>query len=159
MDNKYGGKCNECGCWVPAGEGERKIVGGHFNPRTRRTEGGTWVTIHPSGDECLLAQAERAGFFSQREAEMPPEHIAVRNALRVVAGQDPDHAGLLNGVGFSGYDSEFGHKLAGLAHYTPRQYEYALKLAWKYRKQLPTVVLEALPQRPVKVAPDQQEVA
>lgn len=60
--------------------------------------------------------------------------------LEALSGLDLDHARQLNGVGFSKFDGEFGHKLAtrckaeGL---TDREWEVAIRLCRKYRRQLP----------------------
>lgn len=69
------------------------------------------------------------------------------NELLIVAANDPDHAAIENGIGFSGSDGTFGHSLAraisagdGL---TDRQWQAVAELATKYRRQigpLPLVV-------------------
>ncbi|BDX35528.1 helicase [Thermus phage MN1] len=72
----------------------------------------------------------------------PEEEALVREALQIVAGYDPDKARARNGVGFSKFDGELGHELAQTPHYTPRQALVALRLARKYRGQLPPDLAE-----------------
>ena len=57
-------------------------------------------------------------------------------ALRAIAGDDSDRASARNDVGFSGFDTEFGHSLASRDFLTERQVPRAKRLVWKYRKQL-----------------------
>ena len=61
----------------------------------------------------------------------------VLRALRILAGNDPDFAGVRNNIGFNGRDTEFGHSLASQAHLSPKQREYGKKLLRKYHKQIP----------------------
>lgn len=72
----------------------------------------------------------------------PEEEALVREALQIVAGYDPDKARARNGVGFSKFDGELGHRLAKAPHYSPRQALVALRLARKYRRQLPPDLAE-----------------
>lgn len=72
----------------------------------------------------------------------PEEEALVREALQIVAGYDPDKARARNGVGFSKFDGELGHRLAKTSHYSPRQALVALRLARKYRRQLPPDLAE-----------------
>lgn len=72
----------------------------------------------------------------------PEEEALVREALQIVAGYDPDKARARNGVGFSKFDGELGHELAKAPHYSPRQALVALRLARKYRRQLPPDLAE-----------------
>lgn len=57
-------------------------------------------------------------------------------ALRAIAGDDNDRASARNDVGFSGFDTEFGHSLASRDFLTEKQLPHARRLVWKYRKQL-----------------------
>lgn len=57
-------------------------------------------------------------------------------ALRAIAGDDQDYASADNGIGFSGFDTEFGHSLCKRDFLTEKQLPYARKMVWKYRKQL-----------------------
>lgn len=67
----------------------------------------------------------------------PILHALARRALQAVAALDQDRAAVRNAVGFSKHDSRAGHRLASLPTYTPAQAGYALRLAYKYRRQLP----------------------
>ena len=69
---------------------------------------------------------------------------AVLAALRYLAGHDADRAAQLNGVGFSRYDTDFGHELATRRELTPRQAAAGRKLALRYRRQLPEQLLADL---------------
>jgi len=64
-------------------------------------------------------------------------HELARQALREIASMDRDRASLRNMEGFSKIDVRAGHALASLEKYTPAQAGYALRLAYKYRRQLP----------------------
>lgn len=63
------------------------------------------------------------------------------NGIIALAGNDTDRARCLNGVGFGKFDGDFGHSLAGnLRNYgrlSDKQWAAALRLARKYRRQLP----------------------
>ena len=61
----------------------------------------------------------------------------VLKALQILAGNDPDFAGVRNNIGFNGRDTEFGHSLASQAHLSPKQREYGKKLLRKYHRQIP----------------------
>jgi SWI/SNF-related matrix-associated actin-dependent regulator 1 of chromatin subfamily A len=56
--------------------------------------------------------------------------------LRRLAGNDPDRAGELNGVGFNKIDSNIGHSLAERDYLSPKQAAIGLKLVTKYHRQL-----------------------
>ena len=62
------------------------------------------------------------------------------NGLDQLAQDDPDCASTINHVGFSKLDGEFGKSLIkGYTKYgklTSKQWTYALKLAFKYRRQI-----------------------
>jgi hypothetical protein len=60
---------------------------------------------------------------------------AIQEALRLLAGMDSDRARVLNGAGFSKFDTDFGCKLAMLDRLTPRQAEAAKKMVIRYRRQ------------------------
>lgn len=65
----------------------------------------------------------------------PYNPALLRRALRHLAA-DCDHAHDIDGVGFSKFDATFGHRLAALAAWTPRQTIAAWRLARRYRRQL-----------------------
>jgi hypothetical protein len=61
----------------------------------------------------------------------------ILKALQILAGNDPDFAGVRNNIGFNGRDTEFGHSLASQSHLSPKQKEYGKKLLRKYHRQIP----------------------
>lgn len=73
------------------------------------------------------------------------------DAVRYIASLDKDHAKLANGAGFSKSDVRGGHNLARIpvekvvAH--PILSAYALKLARKYKRQLPLSLLVDQPEQ------------
>src|SRR3990167_2409157 len=68
------------------------------------------------------------------------EEDFVSRAILQLAGMDPDHAGIVNGVGFSRYDGDFGHSLAealqGHGRLSDKQWAAAARLIAKYSKQV-----------------------
>lgn len=94
-------------------------------------------------EEVPLLLEEAAPASNGKGIRLTPEEEAlVREALQIVAGYDPDKARARNGVGFSKFDGELGHGLAKISHYSPRQALVALRLARKYRRQLPPDLAE-----------------
>ncbi len=69
---------------------------------------------------------------------------AIHSALRILAGNDLDHAAEQNGVGFNRYDVKVGHSLASVQTLTPAQAQLGYRLALKYRKQLPAYIVETI---------------
>jgi len=61
----------------------------------------------------------------------------ILEALRIISGNDPDHASIQNGIGFNGGDSFFGHILAEKTTLTLKQVEIAYRLLRKYKRQIP----------------------
>jgi len=61
--------------------------------------------------------------------------------ITLLAGSDPDRARELNGVGFSKFDAEWGHELAGRLQshggLTDKEWAAAVRLSRRYRRQLP----------------------
>jgi hypothetical protein len=74
---------------------------------------------------------------------MPPrrELDAAYDALRIVAGYDPDHAELANGIGFARSDVLLGHALASAPSHaalaSPGLALMVWRLACRYRRQVP----------------------
>lgn len=70
---------------------------------------------------------------------------AAYDAIRVVAGYDPDHATLANGKGFARSDVVIGHALASSsaqqALASPGMALHVWRLAARYRRQVPQRVL------------------
>ena len=78
-------------------------------------------------------------FIHQHRKEVKKEttYDPVLKALQILAGNDPDFAGVRNNIGFNGRDTEFGHSLASQNHLSPKQKEYGKKLLRKYHRQIP----------------------
>lgn len=95
-------------------------------------------------EEVVAEESRRAAPASNGKGIRltPEEEALVREALQIVAGYDPDRARARNGVGFSKFDGVLGHELAEAPHYSPRQALVALRLARKYRRQLPPDLAE-----------------
>lgn len=74
------------------------------------------------------------------QAPVAPVSEALREfvhaGLRRLAGMDTDHAKVVNGVGFSKMDNEFGHSLAMRARLSDRMAWAAARLCNRYRGQL-----------------------
>lgn len=81
-----------------------------------------------------------AGYSPLCRPAKTDEEKAAEEGLLMVADDDPDRAESRNGVGFSAFDAEFGHDLANQLRachaLTDKQWEFALSLAFKYRKQI-----------------------
>lgn len=76
-----------------------------------------------------------------REASTVIEKWA-RDGLIAIAANDGDFALEVNGVGFAKFDTEFGHNMAKVCKSgtaTDRQWAAIVKLAKKYRRQLPAL--------------------
>lgn len=80
-----------------------------------------------------------AGFSERREAKDAVERWAAAGLI-ALARMDTDHASVINGMGFSKMDGKFGHSLADQVgrsgRLSPRQWEAAVKLANRYRRQI-----------------------
>lgn len=70
--------------------------------------------------------------------------VAIFEALRFIAAADGDRARELNGEGFNKVDSHRGHQLANAATLSIPELKEGLKLAHKYRRQLPTYLRDQL---------------
>jgi hypothetical protein len=74
---------------------------------------------------------------------LPPRHEleAAYEAIRMVAGYDPDHAALDNGIGFARSDVALGHALASSsassALASPGVALMVWRLAMRYRREVP----------------------
>ena len=87
----------------------------------------------PEAPPVALAAPKR-----QREQEDPEEpQAALLRGLRIIAGKDPDHARIRNGIGFSLYTAGIGHSLARCSRLSPKQAAAALKILTIHRRQLP----------------------
>jgi hypothetical protein len=90
---------------------------------------------HTTGQQGV--PAKRNDYIEWLAGQLTKEQVETAHAvMRQLAGMDEDHAAERNDIGFSGADTEFGHKLANAASLSPRQAAHAVKLAIKYRKQV-----------------------
>lgn len=80
--------------------------------------------------------------FSARGAAMDMcQRESIHEAIKIIAGLDSDKARARNGAGFSKFDSAIGHELAHTAELSDGQAGYGWQLARKYRRQLPTKII------------------
>ncbi len=70
------------------------------------------------------------------------QKMAMLDALRILAGNDPDFCARRNEVGFNATDTEFGHSLANCSKLTDKQAKYAHKMVQKYWRQIPDEIFE-----------------
>jgi len=63
-----------------------------------------------------------------------------RSGLQLLAADDPDHARVVNGIGFNKIDNEFGHSIALQLHtsggLTEKQWAAAVQLCRRYQRQI-----------------------
>ena len=82
---------------------------------------------------------------TSKPAPLTPAQIeAVQQALAILAGNDLDMASEQNGVGFNRYDVRVGHSLAACQTLSDAQAQLAYKVVRKYKRQLPTTVVERM---------------
>lgn len=90
-------------------------------------------------------QSEGQAAIAQLADTLTPEQIAaVHTALKLLAGMDGDRAAELNGIGFNRLDTAIGHSLASQPTLTAKQAALGLKIARKYRRQLPAELLSLM---------------
>lgn len=75
--------------------------------------------------------------FIKNHGKLQDDYDPILKALQILAGNDPDFAGVRNNIGFNGRDTEFGHSLASQSHLSPKQKEYGKKILRKYHRQIP----------------------
>lgn len=68
----------------------------------------------------------------------------VLKALVLMTSKDADMARIRNGEGFSRFDAGIGHRLASKEELTTREAAFAKHLLFKYRRQLPNDMAQAL---------------
>ena len=85
-------------------------------------------------------------FVHQHRKEVKKEttYDPILKALQILAGNDPDFAGVRNNIGFNGRDTDFGHSLASQEHLSPKQREYGKKILMKYHRQIPKELWEEI---------------
>lgn len=69
---------------------------------------------------------------------------AIQQALQILAGNDLDMASEQNGIGFNRYDVRVGHSLATCQALSEAQAQLARKVVRKYKRQLPTNLVERI---------------
>ncbi len=79
-----------------------------------------------------------------QNAITPQRARAIFEALRLLASFDGDRARELNGQGFNKADGATGHRLANSETLSVKELEKGLKLARKYRRQLPEYLCDQL---------------
>jgi hypothetical protein len=82
---------------------------------------------------------KRAGDEGNVETVTYPQVLALKVAITILAGNDPDGARIRNDIGFNGSDGAFGHSLAAAAQigWSQKQAQAAKRLVKKYHRQLP----------------------
>ena len=82
---------------------------------------------------------KRARDESNVETVTYSQVLALKVAITILAGNDPDGATLRNDIGFNGFDAPVGHSLADAAQigWSQRQAQAAKRLVKKYHRQLP----------------------
>ena len=123
------------------------VLDGSIDARLARTLIDKQAVITMAVDGCGQTPA-RSGIEAQPElvrvARPEPEvapvtenqRQAILEGLRILAGLDPDRAGIRNDEGFNGLDSAFGHSLAQQQRLTDRQATVARRMLRKYHRQL-----------------------
>lgn len=90
-------------------------------------------------------QSDSQAVIAQVAETLTPEQVvAVHTALKLLAGLDGDRAAELNGMGYNKLDTAIGHSLANQQSLTAKQAALGLKLARKYRRQLPAELLPSM---------------
>ena len=99
---------------------------------------------HYSINELTLDDLER---LATRRRVRPDEIVAaaprqreILEALKLIKKKDKDAEGH-DGEGFSMYDIKLGHALANLETLTPRTAALARRLVYRYRRQVPFILL------------------
>jgi SWI/SNF-related matrix-associated actin-dependent regulator 1 of chromatin subfamily A len=96
-----------------------------------------------SGNGAQVAPEVSRPYYDNVDTFDKPHREEAHLAMKMLAGLC-DGARQLDGAGFSRYDTEFGHKLANAPGLSHKQTKWAVRLATKYRRQLPDEVLRRL---------------
>jgi len=124
--------------------GKQRMIEGSVD--AARTNEGSDVreTLAQNEEAVKLAgleekEDEPAPSRSRRRAWKTPMESWAADGLLTLASLDGDHAAKDNGVGFSKTDTDVGHSLAAqLPMLTERQWQLAVTIATRYRRQLGT---------------------
>lgn len=95
------------------------------------------VSVSAEENASPIAAVTRKEIIEKSVVLTPEDTQVVLAALRCITALDLDFAATKNAVGWSKNDVEIGHSLSKRDYLTPRQSVIGLKLANKYRKQLP----------------------
>lgn len=101
------------------------------------------IPIIPVREETATEKARRETLAKEAEKLTPENIAAIHTALQMVAGMC-DGALAEDGMGFSKIDVQIGHSLAQQAKLTPKQAALGRKIVWKYQRQYPESLLEAM---------------
>jgi SWI/SNF-related matrix-associated actin-dependent regulator 1 of chromatin subfamily A len=101
------------------------------------------IPVLPTAEKSATENAKRDALGKEAEKLTPENIAAIHEALRMVAGMC-DGARAKDDMGFSAVDVEIGHSLASVAKLTPRQAALGRKVVWKYQRQYPEALLEAM---------------
>lgn len=89
------------------------------------------------------AEVSRAQVACEAEALTAPEREVIHASLRTISGYC-DGAQAVDGSGFSKVDAAIGKALATAPQLSARQAALGLRLCWRYRRQLPDIVVDQL---------------
>jgi len=100
------------------------------------------LTVPVLPDPPSTIDVTRIDITAEAKLLTPAQVTAIHTGLRMLAATDLDHAREINGIGFNKLDTEIGCSLAARATLSPKQAALGRKLVNKYRKQLPSVLVE-----------------
>jgi SWI/SNF-related matrix-associated actin-dependent regulator 1 of chromatin subfamily A len=101
------------------------------------------VPVLPVAEKSATENAKRDALGKEAEKLTPDNIAAIHEALRMVAGMC-DGARAKDDMGFSAVDVEIGHSLASVGTLSPRQAALGRKVVWKYQRQYPEAILQAM---------------
>ena len=124
---------------LKTGEEEFPEVAENWDPVIEVTDAVDWNSNTESYQPADIMHIHLQKFISRQNGKKERKEDAdpILKALQILAGNDPDFAGVRNNIGFNGRDTEFGHSLASQSHLSPKQREYGKKLLRKYHRQIP----------------------
>jgi hypothetical protein len=101
------------------------------------------IPVLPTAEKSATENAKRDALGKEAEKLTPENIAAIHEALRMVAGMC-DGARAKDDMGFSAIDVQIGHSLASVAKLTPKQAALGRLVVWKYQRQYPAELLEAM---------------
>ena len=124
---------------LKTGEEEFPEVTEKWDPVIEVTNAVDWNSNTESYQPADIMHIHLQKFISRQNGKQERKEDAdpILKALQILAGNDPDFAGVRNNIGFNGRDTEFGHSLASQSHLSPKQREYGKKILRKYHRQIP----------------------